>query len=350
MKCQICKREIKVISSALKCCRDCIINFPKKAYPYILKAHKLAREPFSLPYPPPSSKSGVKCEQCLNRCQLKEDEISFCGMKKNEKGKLKRLAGDKERGILEWYFDPLPTNCVASFVCEGSKMTSMENLALFYGSCSFDCLFCQNWHFRFLSQNLSPSFSASEIIAQIKPTTFCICFFGGDPSPQFPHVREICDFALKKGIRICFETNGGASREIIKKMAQYSLFSQGIIKFDLKAFNENLHFALTGVSNKNTLENFEFIAKTYLKKAKKPFLVASTLIVPGYVEKEEIEKIARFIASLDPEIPYSILAFSPQFLMKDLPLVSKKLAFECFEAAKKAGLLNVNLANLHLLV
>jgi len=36
--------------------------------------------------------------------------------------------------------------------------------------------------------------------------------------------------------------------------------------------------------------------------------------VPGYVDAEQVGKIARFIAALNPRIPYALFAFAPNFL------------------------------------
>jgi pyruvate formate lyase activating enzyme len=78
-------------------------------------------------------------------------------------------------------------------------------------------------------------------------------------------------------------------------------------------------------------------------------LIASTLLVPGYVDQVEVSRIASFIASLSPDIPYSLLAFYPQFMMNDLPTASRQYAQDCLEAARRQGLKNVRVGNLHLL-
>ncbi|HID17306.1 TPA: radical SAM protein, partial [Candidatus Bathyarchaeota archaeon] len=79
-----------------------------------------------------------------------------------------------------------------------------------------------------------------------------------------------------------------------------------------------------------------------------PVLTATTLLVPGYVDELEVKRIAEFIASLNPEIPYSLLVFHPDFAMRDLPVTPKEQAFKCYRTAKKF-LKNVNIGNLHLL-
>ncbi len=69
----------------------------------------------------------------------------------------------------------------------------------------------------------------------------------------------------------------------------------------------------------------------------------------GYVDEQEVENIAEFIASLDKNIPYSLLAFHPHFYMDDLPTTSRNHAFRCLDIARKAGLKRVRIGNIHLL-
>jgi pyruvate formate lyase activating enzyme len=110
-----------------------------------------------------------------------------------------------------------------------------------------------------------------------------------------------------------------------------------------------ISLALSGVNNTKAFENFEMIANDfYNERSNMPILMASTLLVPGYVTAVEVEQIARFISDINPEIPYSLLAFYPQFKMMDLPPTSKTQASECYQVAKKF-LDRVNVGNLHIL-
>ncbi len=137
--------------------------------------------------------------------------------------------------------------------------------------------------------------------------------------------------------------------ELLDQMLDLSLKSGGCIKFDLKAWDDNLHRALTGVSNRMTLENFSRAGKMIDLRKDPPLLIANTLIVPGYIDEQEVRSIARFVASMSPEIPYSLLAFYPHFYMQDLPLTPRSLAVRCHKAALEEGLKNVRLGNVHLL-
>jgi pyruvate formate lyase activating enzyme len=139
------------------------------------------------------------------------------------------------------------------------------------------------------------------------------------------------------------------SPSLLKEIVDVSLISGGCIKFDIKAWNDSLHIALCGVSNERTKKNFESVAQWIRKRPEPPLLIASTLLVPGYIDEEEVRGISRWIASLNPEIPYSLLAFYPQFFFKDLTTTSREFAFRCKEVAEKEGLRRVRIGNLHLL-
>jgi pyruvate formate lyase activating enzyme len=226
------------------------------------------------------------------------------------------------------------------------------NLAVFYHACTFNCLFCQNWYFKQESFRGAP-ISAGHLAAQVDDATACICFFGGDPTPQAVHSLAVANQArAARGegvLRICWETNGSMHPLLLEDMLQSALISGGCIKFDLKAFTPGLHQGLCGVSNKRTLANFQKAAGWFLRRPHPPLLVASTLLVPGYVSVEEVRQIAEFIAGLNPDIPYALLAFHPCFFLDDLPLTSRQHAQQALEAAGAAGLRRVRLGNAHLL-
>jgi pyruvate formate lyase activating enzyme len=154
---------------------------------------------------------------------------------------------------------------------------------------------------------------------------------------------------LSREMRICWEWNGCGEPELVRRAAELSLRSGGVVKFDLKAWNERLSLALSGVPNQRAFENFEMIAKEYLPQAKHHLLTATTLLVPGYVDEDEVRKIAEFIANINLEIPYSLLIFHGAFVMADLPITPRSQVINCYKAAKEAGLKKVHVGNLHLL-
>lgn len=367
-QCQICKKNSILISSHLGVCLSCIRAKPEEALAITDRIHAESRKNFGLPSKPPKEPDGILCGICANDCKIGISEKGFCGLVFNVNGKLVRMGGTSDRGVLQWYYDPLPTNCVSWWFCPGctgagypkyaySKKaeTGYSNLAVFYGSCSLDCLFCQNWQYRNLSQQLSPVMSAESLAAKVDSHVSCICYFGGDPSVESPHALKTSELALKKAedekriLRICWETNGYWKKEPLQKAAQMSLVSGGNIKFDLKIWNKSLSKALCGVSNLPSLENFKMVAEKFFRqRSDLPVLAASTLLVPGYIDEVEVEKIAKFISELDSQIPYTLLAFYPQYVLNDLPTTSRKHAEKCCQTAKKY-LKNVRIGNINLL-
>ncbi len=70
--------------------------------------------------------------------------------------------------------------------------------------------------------------------------------------------------------------------------------------------------------------------------------------MPYYVDEEEVEGIARFLAELSDEIPYSLLIFHPDYKLSDMPVTPKSQVKRCYEVAKRY-LKRVNIGNKFLL-
>jgi len=361
--CKKCGKVSEEIAKVLSLCVECIRKADKKSLAELEAIHARSRHEFNLPASPPSSPDGIQCGLCRNKCRIPVGGRGYCGVRRNERGHLK--GGTPSEAAVSWYNDTLPTNCVADWVCAGGSGAGYPqwsyrpgpeqghvNLAAFYQACTFDCLFCQNWHYREHSTT-NKTHTDAELAGAVTAQTSCICFFGGDPTCQLPHALAASRLARKQNrqriLRICWETNGSMSPELLEEMMSLSVESGGCIKFDLKAMDANIHRALCGVDNSRTLENFTAAARRIPERPEPPPLVASTLLVPGYIDAQEVEAIASFIANLDTNIPYALLGFHGDFLMTDMPSTSWKQAESCLEAATSAGLKRVRIGNVHIL-
>ena len=364
-KCKNCGSESEFISDTVGICLECIRKDFSNIREYINNVHSSSRKAFNLPEKIPDTDQGKKCKICGNQCSIGEGEKGYCGLRFNKDGKIVHIGGTKEKAFVDWYYDPLPTNCVADWVCpEGAGeydnknrilrryYSEFNNLAVFYEACTFNCLFCQNWHFRNCSFEGKYK-TAEELANAVNENVRCICYFGGDPTPQIMHAIAASELVIRKTsrrtLRICWETNGSMNFTILKKITDISIRTGGCVKFDLKTFDEKLNYALCGVSNSTTLSNFTWLAEKTKEIKDYPLAVASTLLVPGYIDEDEIFKIASFISSINNKIPYSLLGFYPQFYLSDLPVTSRSFAYRCKEIAKKAGLKRVKIGNLNLL-
>ncbi|MBW2193690.1 MAG: radical SAM protein, partial [Deltaproteobacteria bacterium] len=338
--CHLCGKSDTTISKTIGFCAGCIRTNFENVWPEIKKVHDRSRRRYALPIDLPRTSDGVSCKLCLHECRIPEGETGFCGLRHVKNSRIQ--GGRPHEGNLSYYYDPLPTNCVGCFVCPAATGCGYpkfavrkgpeyghNNLAVFYRACAFNCLYCQNYHFKEQTSS-STRITAKKLAMAVKKETTCICYFGGDPTPQILHAVKASKLAVKYNpdriLRICWETNGAMQTPYLKMIAGLSLESGGCIKFDLKAWDEGIHHALCGVTNTKTLENFRTLAGWVEQRPEPPFLIASTLLVPGYVDEHEVAAIARFISDLNPDIPYSLLAFYPQFYLNDLPTTSRSHA------------------------
>ncbi len=360
ISCWACGKNSKFISKILPYCPECIREKYKTLKEEITQIHSKTRLDFGLVAAPPETKNGKKCALCVNHCRLGEGEKGFCNVRENVGGRIG--SPEKDWAYLEYYHDPLPTNCVAAWVCPGCSKHGFpaysyfphpeygyKNLAVFYEACTFNCLFCQNWSFK----KRRVKTTIQELVDAADPLTSCICYFGGDPSPFSTHGLEVAQRIRDKNkriFRICWETNGSLNPDLMKTWAEFALKSGGCIKIDFKAFSDQVQYALCGSSNVNTKENIRLLAELGHEREEPPLLVVSTLLVPGYIDEFEIESIARYISNISPKIPWSLLGFHPQFLMADLPCTSKVQAQRALEIAQRFGIEDVNIGNVHLLI
>jgi len=359
-RCRLCGRESVTVSDVLGVCVDCLRTRPSEALRIAMRAHARSRKLFGLRVSPP--RGGLRCGLCARGCEIPPGETGYCGLVRNVGGRLS-MPGP-EYGVLDYYYDPIPTNCVADWVCPASTgrgypryavepraEVGYYNLAVFYGSCSLDCLFCQNWQWRKYPSS-GRLVSVDELVrAAINGRVTCISFFGGDPSSQVTHALRVAwraiEEARKRGrvMRICWETSGQISPNLLDAVIRTSLVSGGIIKFDLKAWTPSVYRALTGGDVGAVLENFRRVARHIGERPEVPLLVASILLVPGYVDEYEVDKLTRFIAETNPGIPTRLLAYHPDYLLSDLPPTSRRHAEEALRIARENGLTNVALGN-----
>jgi len=272
--------------------------------------------------------------------------MGYCGYRRLQNNRLTCSTSNPRAAIGLYYYDPHPTNCVAFPVCPAITGIGYPdyalspwgeqgyyNIAVFYGGCNMDCLYCQNWEYREMIVNSKPVLSIESLVNAVNKKTSCVCFFGGDPGPFAPHAllaaREMIDKAHRLGLRVfrvCWETNGLWNPRLLEEAVKISLKTGGIVKIDFKAWSPRVYEALCGVDEKHVeliKENIKLVAKYFSERPSPPLLVISTLLVPGYIDEYELDNMTSFIASINPEIPYVFLGFHPDYMLLDLPTTSK---------------------------
>jgi pyruvate formate lyase activating enzyme len=339
--CKLCKTN--PAAQSLNICADCLRRLPQdqesRVHPYSLRKKWALRETS------PRSPDAKKCRLCSNECRLGHEEAGYCGLRKNSAGKIKPVFPERA-ALARMYLDPLPTNCCAAWFCRGSEEKGY-NLAFFFYGCNLDCLFCQNSSHKRLKE--ASFLTEQEVIhSALLPEVRCVCFFGGSPEPQLPFALRVSEKIIeqsKNTKHICWEWNGCGHPALVKKAAQLSQMSGGTIKFDLKAYHPNIARALCGADLSRSYKNFSSLAEIFPQEN---LLTATTLLVPYYVDKREVEEIAKFISRTGADFPYSLLVFHPDFLMADLPVTPRAQAEECYQEVRRF-LSRVYVGNMNLL-
>lgn len=147
-------------------------------------------------------------------------------------------------------------------------------------------------------QNENKSLSIKEVVAYLEPLDFKkTIFLGREPTmdPDFlPLARTLKEKFSTHNILL---TNG------------YKYITEKAINevcVGIKAITKEIFRRFTGQDKpEKVLENF--------KKHYNSCIVLRTesILIPGYIDKDEIEKIAGFIASIDSAIPYRIDGYIP---------------------------------------
>lgn len=365
-RCLVCRARSSTTSEALGVCAACLRAGSKKSLELAVQAHARPRGEVGLPSVAPANPATTPCELCVNACRPGDGEPGLCGTREAVGSRVVARVGTAKAAAVTFWRDAVPTNCSASWVCPAGSACGYpdysyapgiehgyRNLAVGYYGCTFDCLYCQSWQTRSIEGG--PRHRADEVAAQVDDQTACICFFGGDPTPQLAHAVATARLARRRAkaqrrhLRLCFETNGAMSPKLLRTVADLALESGGVIKVDLKAWHPGVHQALCGAAAERTRENFAYLAGRRKERPGVPLVVATTLLVPGYVDVEEVRPIAGFVAALGKDIPYGLLAFFPTFYLSDLPATSEQQAERCLAVARAAGLARLHLGGRELL-
>ncbi len=176
------------------------------------------------------------------------------------------------------------------------------------------------------------------------PARNIIAFTGGDIGCK-PVFYARCAEKIKESnlpLWVLFETNGyGLTPENLDTLRNSGIDSYWL---DIKAYNSRVHESLTGVPN-------EWILQLPGEIVKRDFVLeVLTLFIPGWVEEDQLRKIAEIVAAVDRNIPFTILAFFPEYRMKDVPPPDLDQMLRAYDEVIETGLINVRLANLGVFV
>jgi pyruvate-formate lyase-activating enzyme len=155
------------------------------------------------------------------------------------------------------------------------------------------------------------------------PARNIVAFTGGDLTccPEY-YIECARLIKAETDLWVLIETNG------------YGLTPQ-----NLEAYDGTDHKWLTGCFNRNILKlPGEIVKRGFV-------LEVLSLYIPNLVETPQLKKIAQLIFDVDPEIPYTLLAFFPEYQMKRYKSPKASEMIEAYMAVRAVGLRNVRLGN-----
>jgi len=245
----------------------------------------------------------VQCFACGHRCLVKPGRDGICRVRFNDQGTLKVPFG-YVAGIAA---DPIEKKPFFH-VLPGSDALSFGMLG-----CDFHCGYCQNW---VTSQMLRDPDSSAQaklctpkqiVDLAIQHHAPVIASTYNEPLITSEWAAAVFKEAKPAGLRCVYISNGNATPQVLDFLRPHL----DAYKVDLKTFSDRNYRQLGGV-----LDHVTTTIK--MLKQRNLWVEIVTLIVPTFSDDpDDLKRMADFIASVDPLIPWHITAFHPDYKMKD---------------------------------
>lgn len=240
----------------------------------------------------------MKCSTCFRECDLKEGQIGFCKAWENKNGQLELRNYGKFTALA---LDPIEKKPLAYFH-PGSMILSVGS----YG-CNLSCPFCQNYSIAQKDLDdrcteITPEQLIQKAI-ELKPYgNIGIAFTYNEPMISWPYIRDCAKLAHENRLKVVVVTNGSVHEFALKEVLPYV----DAFNIDLKGFSQAYYDYVGG--------NFETVKQFIAMAARSAHVEITTLIVPNKNDrKEEIEQLAKFLASISPEIPLHLTRYFPRW-------------------------------------
>ncbi|MFP3927495.1 MAG: AmmeMemoRadiSam system radical SAM enzyme [Desulfobacteraceae bacterium] len=274
----------------------------------------------------------VYCRLCSHHCVIDEGDYGFCGVRENVGGILYTHSYGE---IVAANVDPVEKKPLYHFY-PGSLAFSIATMG-----CNFRCDFCQNWR---ISQT-SPRDGAKgrgivepeEIVSRaLEKHCRVIAYTYTEPTIFFEYAYDTARAAGEKGLANAFVTNGFMTAEALETARPYL----DACNVDLKSFRNAFYKERCQARLQPVLDTIRKVRELGI------WLEVTTLIVPGQNDsEEELADIAAFIAEVDPDIPWHISRFHPDYRLTDARPTPVSTLEKARSLGKGAGLNYIYMGN-----
>lgn len=191
------------------------------------------------------------------------------------------------------------------------ELSPRKKVKINLSGCNFDCKGC----FAIAKQEVGRDFSVEELLEFLKKTCHLIYggltddvqMTGGEPTKNPEYLLSLIRGLRGLGVtKIGMSTNGYVlDEDLVEELKRLAV---DYIKLDIKAYSNEIHKWYTGKSNANVLRAVHVLHKHGLN------FYVRTIVTPHIVDAPEVEKIARFLGSVDRHILYRLYEFAPEQL------------------------------------
>ncbi|MDP8229729.1 MAG: AmmeMemoRadiSam system radical SAM enzyme [Candidatus Gorgyraea atricola] len=270
----------------------------------------------------------VRCSLCSHRCTITDGNFGICGVRQNQDGKLYTLV---YADVIASHVDPIEKKPIYHFL-PGTFSYSIATVG-----CNFKCPFCQNWQISQARDMSGYELEPGQVVKETKRTGCkSISYTYTEPTIFFEYAYDTARLAKEAGLSNIFVTNGYMTEEALETIKPYL----DAANVDLKSFREDFYRDKCRAHLEPVLNSIKTMKRSGI------WVEITTLVVPGENDSDdEFKDIAEFIAGVDPNIPWHISRFHPDFNYLEsepTPIATLKKAEEI---GKATGLRNIHLGN-----
>ena len=267
----------------------------------------------------------AECGVCYRHCKIEKGQFGFCGVRTCRDG---NVVPENYGMITSIALDPIEKKPLNRFY-PGSKILSVGS----YG-CNLRCPFCQNYEISWgeevkavkaETEYLSPENLARLAEEQIPYGNIGVAFTYNEPLISYEYVLDTAKLLKQKDLKTVMVTNGMADIRTVGELFSYV----DAMNIDLKGFTDAYYEDLLKGNRRMVMDFIE-------EAVKHCHVELTTLIIPGENDsEEEIEKLSRWIAELNPDIPLHLSRFFPRFHMTDRDATPVSKVYGLKEVAEK---------------
>ena len=283
--------------------------------------------------PAEAGSDAVACRLCAHGCVIPPGRTGVCAVRENRGGRLVTLVYGE---VVAAHVDPIEKKPFYHFH-PGSKSLSVAT-----AGCNFRCGFCQNWQIsqapRRPGGGVAGEPFAPEAVVRAAQESGCrsVSYTYTEPTIFFEYAFETARLARQAGLLNNFVTNGYMTAEALDAIRPYL----DAANVDLKAFRDETYRKTCGARLAPVLETIRRM------RALDVWVEVTTLVVPGLNDgSAELGDLARFIASVDPDIPWHISRFHPDFEYTQAPPTPLETLRAAAEAGRREGLRAIYVGN-----